>query len=245
MKKVGLPYAATLKTLRRKICELYDLSSSEFELSTSRYIYGEDHDDAIRSLGWDEEYMFKRKHSFKSKNHPKHQLSENEYFFERMFELLSQEHDAVTDDTHIGVDTVWRLLMKLPLNKKLQHQIKTIELGEEGWKPFLDGQSPHKMLYSLNIVKDLMQDEEWKLSFMQHEGIEHLYKEVCGMEMENIITSSLSFSCIKLLFNILNSFLTTYENLAEKVSNLKGDFIRRLLSLCYGIVKYQKQVEDK
>jgi hypothetical protein len=69
-------------------------------------------------------------------------------------------------------------MMKLPLNKELLENLRVLNIesnNNENWSALLDGQSLHKLLYSLKIVKDLMKDEEWKSKFLNLGGIHHLF----------------------------------------------------------------------
>ena len=67
--------------------------------------------------------------------------------------------DSASRHTHL-VEETWELLQKLPVNKKLQQEIKelsgmnSMNDNKAVWEKILDPKSVNKLLYSLQIVSE-------------------------------------------------------------------------------------------
>ena len=49
---------------------------------------------------------------------------------------------------------------------------------ENAWDELLDGHSLHKLLYSMNIVGELLRQKEWREEFVLKGGLSHLIKQI-------------------------------------------------------------------
>ena len=109
-----------------------------------------------------------------------------------MFDLLSADG--------VDHDSIWDLLMKLPMNSFLQERLKSLEFeGEaDSWNELFDSKSMHKLHYTLKMIKGLMSDPEWHKQFREKGGLDHLYQVLCNIDMKAQVTSSLRFSCMNL-----------------------------------------------
>lgn len=84
-------------------------------------------------------------------NHPKFLISNNHSNYDKLFYLLSKENPSL-------IETTWDLLSKLPVNAKLEQEIKDLSGvmdNAKNWEKILDPKSTNKLLYSLKIINNL------------------------------------------------------------------------------------------
>lgn len=127
----------------------------------------EEDDKYIKEVGNIQQVLIQKNPSYNPDNHPKFLLANNQDYFDKLFYLLSTENITL-------VEPVWELLMKLPVNNKLQLEIKDLSgvmEDQENWNKILDPQSTHKLLYSLKIITTLHSNkkdakfEQWRYKF--------------------------------------------------------------------------------
>lgn len=117
------------------------------------------------------------------------------------------------------MEPVWGLLEKLPVNSKLQEDLRELRDTEQGWDNLFDPHSTHKLLYSLKIVEGLLsassnvqQDEKetdqnsWKKKFIQKGGFKHLLKTLTELKIEKI-DSKLTLRCIESMITTIFDFI--------------------------------------
>ena len=105
----------------------------------------------------------------------------------------SEYFDLLFDLLNLGVNEInyqaWNLLTQIPVNKKLYHNIKNLNINKkEDWNALIDSQNMYKCLYSLQIINslicspdsesieesELQERYEWRLRFINLGGFEHL-----------------------------------------------------------------------
>lgn len=102
--------------------------------------------------------MFQLNKAYNPDNHPKHLIAARQENYDKLFSLLSMD-DTSTRSSHL-VEETWELLQKLPVNKKLQQEIKdlsgmnSLSDNKATWEKILDPKSVNKLLYSLKIVSE-------------------------------------------------------------------------------------------
>lgn len=100
---------------------------------------------------------------------PRSLLAQDQLWYKSLFELLER-------DGELG-DLSLKILNKLPTCPKLLAEIRGEKQEKQGvsqWERVLSGDSPHKLLYRLQIVEFLLRKNEWKLEFVQKGGVEYL-----------------------------------------------------------------------
>ena len=127
--------------------------------------------------------------------HPKNLLVGNQEFFNQMFDLLS-------NDTDYDVENIWKLLMKLPQDEMpTAKKIQKLDDGNDSvaWEELIDGSSLHKLLYSLQIVNELLQSQnQWQDKFLVMGGVHHLFKTFLKIDPLKI-NSTLAFKSVNML----------------------------------------------
>ena len=124
-----------------------------------------------------------------------------------------------------------------------------LEIDEEdpisSWNNLLDSDSPHKLLYSLKIVKKLKENPEWISSFIAKGGIRHIYSTIQNYQMENI-NSTLSLKAISLLIEILEELINSEEGISEELQKQNKElFVSQLVKLMHANVKFSLIQEKK
>jgi len=54
------------------------------------------------------------------------------------------------------IEVAWELLQKIPINKKLYNDLVFLQDAEKGWNNLIDIHSTPKILYSLKIIRQLL-----------------------------------------------------------------------------------------
>ena len=107
-KAINIPYTENLLFARKMIAEAFEIGVDDFKVYVNGKVLEEDDNDSmIRDIGFNIMYMIKKKQPDTQEPHPKNLLVGNHEFFNLMFDLLSHDEDY-------DVDTIWKLLMKLP-----------------------------------------------------------------------------------------------------------------------------------
>lgn len=230
-KVVNIPYNEDVTYLRKMIADAFDLSVNEFALYVNqKQITPEDDDQMIREIGFSCVYVIKKIQNFMTDQHPKNLLVGDIEFFNRMFDLLSNDEDY-------DVENIWKLLMKLPQDEvptaKLIQQLE-IEDDENAWDDLIDGSSLHKLLYSLQIINKLQFDEEWQNKFLVMGGINHLFKTFLRIDA-NKINSTLAFKSVDILCKLFCESM-------EKTPELMTYFKERNLEVVEQIIKIIHQL---
>lgn len=80
-------------------------------------------------------------------------VSNKAEYFDLLFDLLNLSIPEISSET-------WALLVQIPVNKQLFTQISELKIeNEEGWHQVIDTSCAYKMLYSLQIVNQLIGKE--------------------------------------------------------------------------------------
>ncbi len=118
--------------------------------------------------------------------HPKYLISKNPEYIELLVRLLE------VGDGFTFIKTAWDLLMKLPVSRKLALELRDLKMPEGGefhLNELLPLNSMHKMLYSLQIVRELAEaedvaakeeakEERWGARYLEKGGLAHLLEAV-------------------------------------------------------------------
>ena len=135
-------------------------------------------------------------------------LSNTEEYFALFFNLLSLKSYKIEEST-------WSLLKKLPVNKQLLQSIQNID-GSEDWNDLFDRTSIHKLLYSLQIVDEILsgEAENWKQVFFMLGGVHHLYTILVEYKSFGLygFTEAKILDC---LLRILGQFLASEQTIPE------------------------------
>ncbi len=123
------------------------------------------------------------------------------------------------------IEKTWDLLSKLPINIKLQQEIKELSgvmENKANWEKILDPKSTYKLLYSLKIINALHGNRkdtkatQWKFKFVQMGGFNHLLRTFISLDVISIETN-LTMKCIEHLIIILYDFITSDKELSKQV----------------------------
>jgi hypothetical protein len=113
----------------------------------------EDDDRYIKDIGLIQNVIIQRNPQYSPDNHPKFLISGNQAYYDKLFHLLSRR-----DSAPALVEITWDLLQKIPVNARLQQEIKELSGVMENarnWERILDPSSTNKLLYSLKIINSL------------------------------------------------------------------------------------------
>jgi Ubiquitin carboxyl-terminal hydrolase len=104
---------------------------------------------------------------------PPSALMSAEEYFEQLFALLNVEFLA---------DRVWALLIKLPLNERLYKEL--LDLDHEDWSLLIDVRSPLTLLYSLQIIENLLGAQQELLADFQRGNLTAQEEEELNSRVE-------------------------------------------------------------
>ena len=169
-------------------------------------------------------------------------------YFTQLFDVLALHDEAVIRDT-------WRLLMLLPVNADIKAQVHSLGGTLEGdgtldWNSLLDRHALLKLLYSLQIVDELVHQGEdvstsdqerqrvWCDKFMSSGGFQHLYSILMEANVEEMVSGPLSKKCLSLILKLVNFFMVVPDKFRhlQSTKDLVGDIdypglVTRLLTL--------------
>ncbi|KAL9647338.1 hypothetical protein ABK040_011703 [Willaertia magna] len=127
--------------------------------------------------------------------------------FSTLFSLLD-----IGDDV---AKKAWLLLMHLPTNAQMAHNIQNIEKQTKNvdWEIILPTKSIHKLLYTLQIVdskfsKNLTPNSPLFENFIKLGGVNHLLKGLLQNKKEYFSKTPLHKQCLGLLLKTINKFLS-------------------------------------
>lgn len=147
---------------------------------------------------------------------PSRILSKQEYF-NQLFELLNSEKIA---------QKVWDLIMLLPTNNKIFHEIYTLQKDNQStpnWNHLLGTNSTFKLFYSLQIVESLLYSSEddseekrasrtaWKNKFLSFNGPGHLFHILLNHQFYDKTKGSKRKFCLVALLRIINFLLIEHS----------------------------------
>mmetsp|Transcript_9591 Transcript_9591/g.9231 ORF Transcript_9591/g.9231 Transcript_9591/m.9231 type:complete len:440 (+) Transcript_9591:490-1809(+) len=250
-KAVIVSYFQTIGFLRQKISEAFGYQMSEFYMQIRNMTIDpeEDDDRYLRDLGQFSQVLVIRNPAYSSENHPKNIISNNQVYFEKLFSILSLKQQGSL------IEQTWDLLTKLPVNAKLQEELKELSLvanDPSGWSQILDSSSTFKLLYSLKIVNSLNQNAKqndpatiyWRALFVKLGGFKHLLNTFLNLNIQQIETN-LTLKCIELLITILFEFANLEKSIMVEITNQKQPFIRKCIQLFDLIGDYSVQQEKQ
>lgn len=139
--------------MRQKIAEAFDMQINEFTMNIKNSYVDPDEDDEryIKDVGLIQSVIIQKNPQYNPEDHPKYLISNNQANYDKLFYLLSKDKPQL-------IETTWDLLSKLPVNAKLQMEIKEISgvmENKNNWEKILDPKSTYKLLYSLKIINGL------------------------------------------------------------------------------------------
>jgi hypothetical protein len=234
-KSVYVPYTQDVNFLRKVIADAFDLSVNEFALyANNKLITQEDNETLIKEIGFGTMFFISSKtiHNFMSEHHPKNILVGNQEFFNKMFGLLS-------NDEEYEVESIWKLLMKLPQNEvPTAKRIQTLEMEDESnWDELIDGSSLQKLLYSLQIVsKLLLTESEWQNKFLVMGGVTHLFKTFLKIDPRKI-NSALAFKSVDLLCQILCESMEKTQELISYFKERNAEVVEQLIKIIHEVTR--------
>ncbi len=259
--QIVVPTYYSVGQLRQKLAEQFSVAFADCFLSVPfRTLYHEDDERSIKDQG-----SAAQNHCLglavqpvtvtlatarlTAANHPKHLLAQNHDHVDLLFRLLSKEHSL-----HASI--CWELLTSLPRNARMEEDIKNIAIGgPEDWNRLLDSASVHRLLYSLQIVEDMLREpepllasdpdpaaavktvdqaelrESWNAEFLRKQGGNHLFQCMIGMPMQSI-AQPLTRKCFALLMRVIILLFkneTTYSAMAPVYSVQKDALIARIM----------------
>lgn len=97
-------------------------------------------------------------------------LSNSEIYFNMLFGLFELGNENISN-------RVWKLLTRIPVNPLISSKINSLD--DNTWKSILSPVCHHKLLYGLNIIKDIVATDlanEWKCKFVKQGGLDHINK---------------------------------------------------------------------
>ena len=126
--------------------------------------------------------------------------------FDLLFDLLNLGVSEITEAS-------WALLTQVPVNQQLLRKIRLLsneankDMSQIEWSKIIDPNSIHKMLYSLQLVSQLItinneklcdaevqERFEWRQRFLELGGFDHLYFIMITYDFDSIHQNQLVFS---------------------------------------------------
>jgi hypothetical protein len=141
--------------------------------------------------------------------YPREILSNNESYFDLLFDVL-----AVSDDT--VVSDAWALLQMLPTNERIQRAVHGVLSSSAAvdWAALFSPASPLKLLYALEIVEKvvggddaLVPGKEWGDAFVAKGGLAHLIRVLLACNVDGWLASMLPKSCLTLVMKMVQHFI--------------------------------------
>lgn len=136
-------------------------------------------------------------------------LSNTQNYFSLLFSLFDLKNDQISN-------CVWKLLKKIPINSLIFNTLQNLD--NITWTSILSPNCSHKLLYGLNIIKEILSlnSETWKTKFLQVGGLDHLYRIL--MNAHNIEAQGKSvLVCLELLIKTVKVFIS--DLLVDKTEN--------------------------
>jgi hypothetical protein len=101
------------------------------------------------------------------------------------------------------------MLTRLPFNEKFMADLKSLNSikSPQDFDTLLDVTSIHKLLYSLLITAELLEQDKnytWATLFTDKQGLNHLYKILCTVESDQTIGAHLSIKFNSTLFGLIS-----------------------------------------
>lgn len=173
--------------------------------------------------------------------HPKYLISKEPGYIELLVRLLEM------GDGYSFIKTAWDLLMKLPVSRKLALELRDLEGA--GLEDLLPLNSIHKMLYSLQIVRELAEAEEstkaWGTRFLSKGGLEHLLKAVELSHVDSV-HSALQVKYFSNLLTLVLHFSEKYsEGCQELIAGTKPGLTEKILRLLSAVSEYTIEKEEE
>lgn len=127
-------------------------------------------------------------------------LSNTQNYFSLLFSLFDLKSDPISNQ-------VWKLLKKIPINSSIFSTLQNLNNIE--WASVLSPTCSHKLLYGLNIIKEILSlnSENWKKKFLQAGGLGHLYSILMYSHKIESQKKSL-LVCLELLIKTVKVFIT-------------------------------------
>ena len=243
--------SATVGELKKLIAEALGIPFCLFQISglNKTEYEPDDYDEELRSLGWSTNFIVTRcKETKKGLREPKCLIADNEEYMGYLFKLLSKE------GTIYG-DSLWQLITSLPRNEKISKSILELKVPsenkEEYWNKLFDSSSTHKLLYSLQILEELLANEEipektreinkYFDDFTKKGGLNHIYKAFLNLPIGHL-SQQLSRQCYSILMKLIYSIKQKYEGKINEFipnySELKPKATQKTLTLLNAFAEF-------
>ena len=167
--------------------------------------------------GWDDNMMQPRE---RIEDMPRYKIANNPFYFESVFKLLEREGEVASN--------AWTFIKTMTTNPHLYKRILALDLDPEfEWGRIFEDSSIYKMLYTLQIVEALLEEEE---TAGEGENDEAMDEEL--RMKENWIQRFLQVGGFQ---QILNLFHKSLELLSQKqvdaLSKFEKNFLEYMLKL--------------
>ncbi|ETO14021.1 Ubiquitin carboxyl-terminal hydrolase family protein [Reticulomyxa filosa] len=171
--------------------------------------------------------------------------------YKQYFNLLFD--DCLTSEDPLIISEAWKLVLRLPTNKKLWSDVLTLESVEDEskWSNLLPPDNLFRLVYSLlicealtelpnSVVDDkvLRERVEWRSNFLNKKGFEHLIKLLGSIKYDNkhqtwnnvisameidVVSKTTTQLAISSLLKIIHSFFLSAIDYQRKKKEEKGN----------------------
>lgn len=220
--KIWIDLKKPMVHLRHRVAQLFKVPTKEVRLIISGVRYSWFDDDVIPYNLKDFAFVNVER-VVASDYSPRDVAAQNQRVLDVLFHLLSIPKTSYSE-------LAWKLLSHLPTSQAIRNSLTQLDRPVSS---FLDANSPHKLLYCMNILADLSKAETWVNSFLFVGGFDAIIN--IGL-VTDFAETDLSFNFHCLMLDLLRR-LSNSREVAQDIEK----FLRRVLDSLVAVAECCRQ----